>query len=313
MSPAEGGASVPTSRARITVWGARGTCPSPGAHTTRYGGNTSCIDVQLVSGARVVLDAGTGLRLLGNSLSMTTHASSASDAPPTSVPLTIVLTHRHSDHVIGLSHFAPLITGRHRIRIACGGVDREVLRTLVQQQLSAPLFPNVDGVLEQVDVVGLEYGASLTIDGSCFVHAIAGSHPGGASVLRVDDAHGPLLAYAPDNELLGASNDTSLGGETTSWRCALAASLRGIPLLMHDATYSDDESARYTGWGHSSAEEATRFAMECDAQQLLLTHHHPERSDAAIDDMVRACRAMVTAAGSSLRVAGAAEGVSIDL
>ena len=260
----------------------------------------------------------TGTSLTGNSL---TRGSPSIDSRGTSTPhavdalttITIVLTHRHSDHVIGLAHFAPLITGRHRVRIACGGVDGEVLRALVQQQLSAPLFPNVDGVLEQVEVVGLEFGASLSVGDDCVVHAIAGNHPGGASVLRVDDAHGPLLAYAPDNELLFAHDGGANEAHVASWRRALAASLRGVPVLMHDATYTDDEIARHVGWGHSSAESATRFAMECDAQHLFLTHHHPDRSDDAIDAMVDTCRAIAADAGSPLRVSAAAEGQIIDV
>lgn len=255
--------------------------------------------MHLADGTRVVLDAGSGLRALGQSI------LAPSRPLPTAMPVVpIALTHRHSDHVMGLAHFAPLLTGSHRVRIACGGVEASVLRDLVRLQLSAPLFPNVDGVIEHVDVDAFDDADTFSISAGCRVRALAANHPGGASVLCVDDAAGLLVAYAPDNELMTQYSDPAMA----TWRRALAISLRDVPLLLHDATYVDSELPAHRGWGHSSAEEATRFAMECGARTLVLTHHHPDRTDDQIDEIVAQCAALVRESGSSLRVCAAAEG-----
>ncbi|MBL0171302.1 MAG: MBL fold metallo-hydrolase [Gemmatimonadaceae bacterium] len=287
------------SRARVTCWGVRGTCPSPGARTVRYGGNTSCVDVQLANGARVILDAGTGIRALGQSLPAA--APSVAGARPV---IAVVLTHRHSDHVIGLAHFAPIITRSHHVRMACGGVDAVSLRALVDQQLSAPLFPTLAGITDALSVDAFDADGVFHLDDSCTVHTLPARHPGGASVLRVDDAAGAVMAFAPDNELSYADDDSRV----TAWRAELALSLRGIPVLLHDATYTNEELSAHRGWGHSSAEEATRFAMECGAGTLLLTHHHPDRTDDEVDAMEARCREIVANAGAELRVAAATEG-----
>ncbi|MCC6243069.1 MAG: hypothetical protein IT353_09525, partial [Gemmatimonadaceae bacterium] len=217
--------------------------------------------------------------------------------------ITLLLTHQHSDHVIGLAHFAPLVARSHHVRIACGGVPAATLRTLVDQQLSAPLFPTLDGLPEAVRVEAFDRDGVCVLDDTHRVVALPAHHPGGAAVLRVDDAHGALLAYAPDNELAMSRDEASI----SAWRASLCDALRGIPVLIHDATYVDDELAAHRGWGHSSAEEATRFAMACEAGTLLLTHHHPARSDDEIDAIVSRCRAIAAEAGSSLQVAAASE------
>ncbi|MEP6779010.1 MAG: hypothetical protein ABJC26_03915, partial [Gemmatimonadaceae bacterium] len=132
---------------------------------------------------------------------------------------------------------------------------------------------------------------------------------GGAGIFRLDDAAGAAIAFAPDNELLYASNDPAI----TQWRSALATSLRGVSLLIHDATYNSEELGRYTGWGHSSAEEATRFAMECNASSLLLFHHHPDRHDDEVDALVASCQALAAANNSRLQVSAAYEGLALDI
>ncbi|MEQ1690427.1 MAG: MBL fold metallo-hydrolase [Gemmatimonas sp.] len=270
----------------------------------RYGGNTSCVDVQLADGTRVVLDAGTGIRGLGAALPSA--APSVAGARPV---VTLLLTHRHSDHVMGLAHFAPIVTRSHQVRIACGGVDADALRPIVEQQLSAPLFPTLDGVTDSLSVEAFDATGCFRVSATCEVQAIPARHPGGASVLLVRDTTGPVMAYAPDNELSFADHDAA----SVSWRASLIDSLRSIPVLIHDATYADDELSLHRGWGHSSATEASELAMACGADVLLLTHHHPDRTDQQVDAMVAQCRALVAAAGSALMVAAAAEGMVLEV
>lgn len=307
-------------RFRVRCWGARGTMPSPGPHTVRYGGHTSCLEVRAADDTLLVLDAGTGLRSLGQKLGPDeiTH---------------LFLTHQHSDHVIGLPHFAPLMRDvgvlatagaaateasdravasadlpfGPRVYLTSGTASRGEVHALLDTLLSPPLFPPIGAVIERVGVQAFSDGAPAEVTSQLFVHRFPARHPGDAAILRIDDSQGAAIAYAPDNELDYASTDA----EVIAWRRGLTLALHGVPILIHDAMYTEAELPRHHGWGHSSALEATRFAMECVAGLLVLFHHHPDRSDEAMDALVQECRQLVALSGSSLRVIAAWEGLSL--
>lgn len=283
-------------RFRIRFWGTRGTCPSPGPRTVRYGGNTPCVELRAADDGLLILDAGTGIRALGAQL--------MSDGDDRTAH--IFLSHRHSDHVLGLSHFAPLITQTRAIEICCGDGETASLQPFVDALLSPPMFPYVDGIRSRLDVCDWDLSSAREV-GTSHVHRFAARHPGEAAVLRIDDAHGPAVAYAPDNELAYA--DESEAAE--AWRVKLTAFLRDVPVLVHDATYLDSELLKHVGWGHSSSLEATRLAIDCGAGMLVLFHHHPDRDDDTVERMVEESRAMATAAGSALRVLAAWEGLAV--
>lgn len=276
-------------RFRVRLWGTRGTCPSPGARTVRYGGNTSCVEVRAADGTLLILDAGSGIRSLGTTLLQDADTG----------PLHVVLSHGHGDHVLGLPHFAPLLLGRS-ICLHSGNADAASLRPLLEMLLSPPIFPALEGILDRISACDWTErdGEHRTEIGTTTVCRFPAQHPGDAAVLRLDDAHGPAIAYAPDNEL--SYRDTS--ARTSAWRAGLVRALRGVRVLLHDATYTDDELAKHSGWGHSSAEEATRFAMEAGVDTLVLFHHHPDRSDDAVDAMLDKCREI--AAGTIAVTAG---------
>jgi phosphoribosyl 1,2-cyclic phosphodiesterase len=264
----------------------------------RYGGNTPCVELRAADDALLILDAGTGIRALGAQL--------MSDGDERTAH--IFLSHRHSDHVLGLSHFAPLISQAREVEICCGDGENASLQPFVETLLTPPMFPYVDGIRSRLGVCDWEHSTARQV-GTSRVHRFAAQHPGEAAVLRIDDARGPAVAYAPDNELAYA--DESEAAE--AWRVKLTAFLHGVPVLVHDATYLDSELVKHVGWGHSSSLEATRLAIECSAGMLVLFHHHPDRDDDAIERMVEESRAMVTQAGSSLRVLAAWEGLALSV
>lgn len=292
-------AGVP--RFRLRCWGARGTIPSPGPHTLRYGGNTSCIEVRTAGGSRVILDAGSGIRALG--IEMFEEPRSLGNCGTTH----LFLTHRHLDHVMGLPYFQPFRSINESVVLRCGNATPEQFADLAATLLGPPLFVPVPTLREVLRVLPCLTQAPMEVDATCRVHKFEARHNGGAGIFRLDDAAGAAIAFAPDNELAYASDEPSV----QQWRSALANSLRGVALLIHDATFNDEEIGRYGGWGHSSAEEATRFAIECNATSLLLFHHDPDRSDDAVDALVATCRAIAEQANSRLQISAAYEGMSL--
>ncbi|GAB1341828.1 MBL fold metallo-hydrolase [Gemmatimonas sp.] len=290
-------ASVPP-RVRIRFWGTRGTCPSPGPRTVRYGGNTPCVEVRGPDNHVIILDAGSGIRALGAHLLAAGH----------STPIQLLLSHRHSDHVLGLAHFAPLFEPGNRIHVRCGEGEADALAAFTRAMLTPPLFPAVDGLSSRLDFSEWD-DHDAPLSNGLVVKRFPARHPGEAAIFRFDDANGPLLAYAPDNEL--AYHDQS--AEVRAWRAALADFLRGVPVLIHDATYRHHELPQHAGWGHSSHVEATRLALECGARTLVLFHHHPDRDDDSVEQMVEECRAQATRSGAPLRLLAAWEGLTLSV
>lgn len=286
-------------RVRIRFWGARGTCPSPGPRTVRYGGNTPCVEVRSAHGPALILDAGSGIRLLGQHLMQT---------PDEQTPLHLFLTHRHMDHVLGLVHFAPLFTTARSIRVCCGDGEAVSLPSFIYALLGPPMFPHVEGLGRELELCEWPAGEPQRVE-PFVVHRFTARHPGDAALFRVDDAAGPLVAYAPDNELAYADTGEAL----IAWRARLVQFLRGVPVLIHDATYLSSELLQHVGWGHSSSEEAVRLAMECEAGTLVLFHHHPDRDDEAIERMLDAAREQVVQAGATVRVLAAWEGLGMSV
>lgn len=287
----------------IRCWGARGTFPSPGVQTLRYGGNTACLEISPANGQRIVFDAGSGARVLAAAMLERERLHSE----PSAEGIQVFLTHRHFDHVIGLPQFLPSLVERAPIVLRCGNASVREVHELVNTLLAPPLFVVIPSFGEALQVEPCEVDVPIAVGVGCTVHRFDARHNGGAAIFRVDDDAGPAFAFAPDNELSYALDDR----EVVAWRLQLAQQLHRIPALMHDATYTNSELPLFEGWGYSSAEEATRFAMECEAGHLYLFHHHPNRTDNDIDASVAKCRAIVRANGSALCVDAAYEGMTI--
>jgi phosphoribosyl 1,2-cyclic phosphodiesterase len=261
------------------------------------GGNTSCWSVSTPNGDTLVLDAGSGLRVLG-----------AQQVLPPGSLTEILLTHRHFDHLDGLPHYAPLYARDHRVRVRCASTPASELYGSLRTLLNPPLFPvSFEQLGQTLHVAGDDGSPATFLGGQLEVTQTAAQHPGGAGIYRLADAEGALLAYAPDNELGERAGDSSVA----TWRKSLSQFLRDIPLLIHDATYVDDELVQHAGWGHSSAEEATRLALSCGAGTLVLHHHHPQRSDDDVLRIVERCQALIDREGSALRLLAGMEGLAL--
>lgn len=252
---------------RIRVWGARGSLSAPGPATVGYGGNTSCVEVQLADGTILILDAGSGIRELGQRLV---------DREPG--VLHICLTHLHLDHVEGLGFFGPLWRAGWKLRFWGPPSTTSPLRERVSRYLSPPLFP-----------VGLsEAPAEAVFDdaprepwrvGGALVEARFVEHRGPTLGYRIEE-DGRVLVYLPDHE----PYLTAALGDPPEWISGWALA-SGADLLLHDAQYTTDEYVGRLGWGHSSGPHAAAFARAAGVGRLALFHHDPMRSDRALEDL----------------------------
>ena len=285
----------------VTFWGTRGSIPTPGADTTRYGGNTPCVAVE---GAvqLVVLDAGTGIRALGLDLVAKQNGAARVE---------ILLSHAHWDHIQGLPHFKPFFAPGNTVRIWGSRQGTTSLEAILRQQMDPAVFPvPLDALSAQLTVQQVD--ADEFSIGEFRVQTMKLRHPGTTLGFRLTPARGGAsMAYVTDNEL-------GPGGEyevSKTWRRDFVAFLNGVGLLIHDAMYTPSELEQHRGWGHSTYEEAVTLAQDASAKKLVLFHHEPEHDDKEMDGLVAAARkfAKKRSGGGSLEVVAAQEGMKVTL
>jgi phosphoribosyl 1,2-cyclic phosphodiesterase len=284
-----------TDRVRVKVWGARGSVPTPGPSTNRYGGNTSCLQVTLSDGRFLVLDAGSGIRNLGLRLAATTRR------------IDILLTHLHLDHIQGLMFFAPLFVPDAEI-VIWGPPDAVTLPERLARYLSPPLTPlHLDELPARISFRACPAGEWEL--GPARIQAAPVAHPGPTVGYRISEGD-TSLCYIPDQELalgppLRARERQSLPGFDLA---------HGASLLIHDCQYTDEEYPSHVGWGHSRLSDALAFAQLTEAQRLLLFHHDPLHDDEQLDRLhTEALEHWVAASRSPHEVLMAAELQELEL
>jgi phosphoribosyl 1,2-cyclic phosphodiesterase len=296
---------------RLRFWGTRGSVPTPGPRTIRYGGNTPCVEVRTATGGLIILDAGTGMRELGRSLVGVADDADGEDRIPGrgAIDADVFLTHAHWDHVQGIPFFAPIYQAGNRFTIWGSGTLPAGLDQVVRDLMTPAVFPVAfDELKATLEFCTIDAGARHVGDGY-EVSAIDVQHPGGALGYRFSDGTeiGGSFVYISDNEL-GSSESYS---SAPDWKARLVEFTRGATLLVHDATYTAFEYERHRGWGHSTYDDAVELALSAGVQQLVLFHHKPERSDDEVDACLANCRALVAARGSRLEVVAAHEGMQL--
>jgi phosphoribosyl 1,2-cyclic phosphodiesterase len=250
---------------KVTLWGTRGSLAAPGPGTVRYGGNTSCVEVQGDDGTLVVLDAGTGIRRLGATIG------------PAAPRVDLLLTHLHMDHIQGLGFFEPLNRPGQDVHIWGPPSTTLDLRSRLARYLSPPLFPIRlhdlpcrptfhDVPLGHFEIGSLQIAAALVV------------HPGPTVGYRITE-NGASLAYLPDHEpALGV--DRFLGEPDWTSGFELAAE---ADLLIHDAQFTAAEYLTHVGWGHSALPHTIAFAIKAGVKQLVPFHHDPAHADQLLD------------------------------
>jgi len=293
----------------IRFWGVRGSYPTPGNATVRYGGNTACVEVT-AGGRTIILDAGTGIIPLGRDL-----ARCAGGKP---MEMLVLVSHLHSDHTQGFPFFVPAYIPSTRLHVFGLGTDAESLERELEANQSAQRFPvslremgaakEIRSVRETEEIVWDADGvcasaAGQTVGSDAVRIRILRSyaHPGGVYFYRVE-WRGRSLVYATDTE-------GYVGGDRR-----LAAFARGADMLIHDAQYSE---AHYRGqlaglpstqgFGHSTVEMACESASAAQVGRLVLFHHDPSYDDVTLDNLEARAR------GRFVNTQAAYEGLTLEL
>jgi phosphoribosyl 1,2-cyclic phosphodiesterase len=279
---------------RLKIWGCRGSLPTPGADTVRYGGNTSCVEVGLPDDAALVLDAGTGVTRLGAELLKreVRHVH-------------LLLTHLHLDHLEGLRFFGPLWDPRVSVDIWGPPSPVSSLRDRIARSFSPPLFPLDLGEVPAEIAFHDVPRESWALDGVTISAALV-VHPGSTVGYRLETSSSSF-AYLPDHEpaLAGTIAETP-----PDWISG-GALAEGVDLLLHDAQYFEDEYEQRVGWGHSSVADAVAYAEAVGAGQVLLFHHEPLHGDTLLDRLEARARELAGRNGDAPTLAR--EGMVIEL
>lgn len=273
----------------VEFWGVRGSLPTPGPDTVRYGGNTSCVAVRPRDDHLVVLDAGSGIRALSAAVG------------PEIVRVDVLLSHLHMDHIQGLGFFGPLFVPGLEVHVWGPRSAMQRFRDRIMRYLSAPLFPVHlwdlpcklwlhDAPLDEFEVGDVRAAADLVC------------HPGSTVGYRLE-VGGAVLAYLPDHEPLLATDDLAGPPE---WRSGDAIA-RGADVLVHDAQYDAADYASRVGWGHSALEHTLAFGRAVGARRLVPFHFDPTYDDDRLDALLRDARV------DGLDVVAAREGLRLPL
>lgn len=288
----------------VRFWGVRGSIPTPGPRTRRYGGNTSCIEMR---SERTVLifDAGTGLRELGISL--------LRNPPPTGLDLHLFLSHPHWDHIQGFPFFGPAYLPTTTITVY--GSEANENYQLLSGQMSNAYFPVAFKDLS-ARIKPKAFTDDVVQAGDFVVRRFEQKHPGGSAGFRVEHG-GHTAVYATDSELdLWVTNAEAAAKSPRQLRrlpAELVEAVREADLLIADAQYTDDEYPKKVGWGHPRSGTVVDFAVQAGVKQLALTHHDPMHSDRDVDAKVYMASDRARAIGARLEIFGAREGVTLRL
>lgn len=280
---------------KIIFWGTRGSIPVPGKDTTIYGGNTTCLEITLKSGRTVIIDAGTGIRLLGQKLLKENKIND----------IHLLVTHIHWDHVLGFPFFDPIYNPSARIHIDGNHNCLKGLKYTFDNKMGDGFFPiKFDDLRAKITYLGKLMNGPLEIDGTV-IDSIPLHHPQGGMGFRFRE-DGKTLVFITDNELRGEPWE---GRSPEDY----AAFSENADILIHDCQYTPEEIDNRQGWGHSDYSAVFEMAKKAKVKKLILFHHDPPRTDAQVKDIKNKCEKLAKKEKIKMKIDAAMEGGELDL
>jgi len=287
-------------------WGTRGSIPTPGKRTYRYGGNTSCVEVR-VGDTLFICDGGTGLRELGNDIM---------GRGKNPVVAHMFFSHMHWDHIQGFPFFVPAYIPSNTLYIYGTRDGDKRFHRLLSGQMSSSYFP-VDFAALGGHILAADLGAggSKVIDG-VKVECMRVHHPGGSYAYSFQ-WNGSKLVYATDNEIDQMLPDPEQPVRDKAALRTIPPNLvrfcQGADLLIADGQYTDEEYPSKVGWGHARCTTVVDLAIQAGVKELAIFHHDPMNSDEEVDNIINTCRQRAQSFESDLFVFAAREGLEIRL
>ena len=247
----------------VKFWGVRGSIACPGPDHVAYGGNTSCIGVD-VGGHRIILDAGTGLRNAGQDL-----------GKARTQELSLLLTHTHWDHINGFPFFLPAHSPDCAIRVKAGHLkDKGGIQAILSAQMDNPMFPiPLDAMQAKISYEDFRAGESFDLYPDVRVRTGPLNHPNDATGYRIE-YDGRAAVYVTDTEHIPGKLDRNI-----------LELIEGADLVIYDSTYTEEEFPAKVGWGHSTWNEGMRLCREANVKRLAVFHHNPDHNDAYMEQL----------------------------
>ncbi len=289
----------------VKFWGTRGSIPTPGHRTQKFGGNTSCVEMR-IAGELFICDGGSGIRELG--LDLMARGSEE-------IVGHMFFSHTHWDHIQGFPFFTPAYLPQNTFHVYTAAGGGKHTFELLSGQMNSDYFPVSFSDLGARIVPSRLQGKETTIAGVT-VATCKMNHPGGAVGYSFESA-GRKVVYALDNEIdpLLDNLDESLADTSVPRKVPLSLIdfARGADLLIADGQYTDVEYPSKAGWGHSRATTLVDLAISAGARQLAVMHHDPLQDDEAVSRKIAACRKRAESLGSDIIVFGAREGMELKI
>ena len=277
----------------VDFWGVRGSVPSPGPTTTRYGGNTSCVSIT-VDNKILILDAGTGIRNLGSAI-----------IGQPKLEIFVVVTHSHWDHIQGFPFFTPIYQPDRPVHMFPTLHKKNVVLSSLIDQMDGAHFPiTPDQVPSNFNFV-TENPLEFLESNGFHMELVPMNHPGKAFgyKIKIDDK---IICYFTDNEI-DPPYEKSIELDALTEHC------RNVDILIHDAQYIEADMPLKHGWGHSLISQVTKLGESAEVKNLVYYHHDPERSDDDIDAELEKASKTLKENGSSVRPYFAYEGLKLSI
>jgi len=296
---------------KFKFWGVRGSIPSPGPRTVRYGGNTTCIEVRSDDDTLLVIDGGTGLFPLAQALLA---------SPRRPIEANLFITHSHWDHIHGLPFFSPLFVMGSRVRLhgAADPVTGKGIEHVMGVQLQYSYFPVGEAQMNAaIEYRTLAIGEAVRIGDATVSHVVM-SHPVTDLGYRID-CNGKALFFTGDHEPpfnpypAEHPEHAACAAQVAELNDAIDAVVRGVDALIVDCSYTREEYPAKVGWGHGTFDSALALALRCGVRQLYCTHHEPTRSDDELEAVFAEVMARHAGQLNGLQVFLAYEGLEVTL